>query len=248
MPVLAPASLGMVGFVASSIVLTNRISMKTPLDHGSLTLVLERLGVERGASEVHGLLCGLLCTGKSDKAKVKWFTDLLEGLKNEPGKVEALADEIRQLDALFSHTLEQLNGAMFEFQLLLPFEAQLGSSAVESDADGADATDHGSVEERTRALAQWCSGYAYGFGTGDQARKDAALPADTRELLQDIQEIARAETSIAAPSESDEEGDVNWEQTEQDLAELEEYVRVGVVVINEELQPVLGKPSTKALH
>lgn len=228
--------------------------MKTSPDHNSLSLILERLGVKRSASEAHGLLCGLLCKSKSDKAKVSWFTDLLVVLQTEPDAVEKFAEEIRSLDVLFGHTLEQLNGAMFEFQLLLPPDAALDERAATDDYIP-DASDVMAMEHRTRALGEWCRGYVSGVGAEEQISNNSALPADSRELLEDIQEIAKADiertetTDEGSPDDATD--DINWEQTEQDLAELEEYVRVGVLVINEELQPVVGTPggaATTSLH
>ena len=79
---------------------------------------------------------------------------------------------------------------------------------------------------RTRALADFCAGFCYGVGLGTASRGNKPLPADTTELLNDFIEIdSSASDSIDSVDESA-------------LLELSEYVRVGVLLIHEELQPV----------
>jgi len=79
---------------------------------------------------------------------------------------------------------------------------------------------------RTRALADFCAGVCYGVGLGTAARGNKALPKDTAELIADFNEIDSAATSDSTTSD------------EESLAQLFEYVRVGVLLIHEELQPV----------
>ena len=57
---------------------------------------------------------------------------------------------------------------------------------------------------------------------------------DVREFVEDVQYISDASFS--------ESGD-NPEQAEQSFTEIEEYVRMGVLLLNEELQPVKQKPT-----
>ena len=52
------------------------------------------------------------------------------------------------------------------------------------------------LEERTEALARWCSGFLAGLGSAGQLD---ALSSEAREAIGDLQEIARAE--LAAPGD-----------------------------------------------
>lgn len=106
-------------------------------------------------------------------------------------------------------TRRQLNDPNCEFQMLLP-------------------DDNDSLDQRVNALGDWCQGYLIGLSLGG-VKDFAPLPEDAREIAKDILEIARAGTSY------DLEGS---EEDEHAYAELVEYLRVGVLLINEELQPL----------
>jgi len=82
------------------------------------------------------------------------------------------------------------------------------------------------LHERTQALASWCQGYLYGLGTGGIGER-SALADDTRELLGDFSALAQAETGEGSPVE-----------LEDVYIELVEFVRVGVLLVQEELQPL----------
>lgn len=120
------------------------------------------------------------------------------------------------LAGLFENAKIQLNDAEAGFQLLLP-------------------EDNDSLEERVEALAQWCQGFTYGLAAGG-LKKDQKLPEDTAELLQDMVEIGRAAHAEEEAGEADEDA----------YMQLCEYVRMGVLLINEELQPM--PPTTDIQH
>jgi len=105
-------------------------------------------------------------------------------------------------------TRRQLNDPTCEFQMLLP-----------DDDDGLDA--------RVNALGDWCQGFLVGLSLGG-ITDFVLLPEDAREITKDLLEIARAGSSYEL------EGS---EEDENAYAELVEYLRVGVLLINEELQP-----------
>ena len=94
--------------------------------------------------------------------------------------------------------------------------------------------DDSSLSARTQALAGWCQGFAYGLATGG-LKQDTKLPKDTAELIQDMVQIAQID-----PVETDEE-----EADEDDFMHIYEYVRMGVLLINEELQPVINSSQTQ---
>lgn len=129
---------------------------------------------------------------------------------------DMLVKEASQLlVGLFNSTQAQLNGVEVDYQLLVPDDEQ-------------------SLAERTDALAEWCQGFTYGLAAGG-LKKDADLPEDTAELIRDMVEIARAGHDDEAVEEADEDA----------YMQLHEYVRMGVLLINEELQPCSPASDTK---
>jgi len=63
-------------------------------------------------------------------------------------------------------------------------------------------------------------------------REEKALPADVREILRDLVEISKVAFEAAEAGEEEERA----------YAEIVEYVRVGVLLINEEMHPVKAPP------
>jgi len=82
------------------------------------------------------------------------------------------------------------------------------------------------VSERLRALGDFCAGFSYGAGIATAGRGNKPLPEDSAELLKDFSEI---DSSTSNETEGG---------SEDLLIELNEYVRVGVLLIHEELQPI----------
>lgn len=84
--------------------------------------------------------------------------------------------------------------------------------------------DDAALEDRARALSQWCQGFLYGFGTA-QPVKPEELPANVDEILRDLTHIGRASVEI----------DEDDEEQEQAYSDVIEYVRAGVQLIHDEL-------------
>ena len=116
------------------------------------------------------------------------------------------------VQSLAAWTQDAMNDPVLSMDLLLPAEGQ-------------------PLFERTAALAEWCQGYLLGLAAGGLAQ-DAALPEDVAELIRDFTEISRVGFDV-------EEGD---EDDEVAFSEVVEYVRVGVLLINDELQPLKAPP------
>ncbi len=121
-------------------------------------------------------------------------------------------EPVDTLASLYEATALQLNDAVLDFHLLLP-------------------SDDEPPEERIEALAEWCQGFLLGMSEGGM-KELAALPADSAEVMRDLVEIARAASYDLAGGEEDE---VSYN-------ELLEYVRTGVLLINEELNPTQAPP------
>ena len=118
------------------------------------------------------------------------------------------------LVGLYNDTQAQLNDSDTNFQLFLPDDAE-------------------SLAQRTEALATWCQGFTFGLAAGG-LKKDQELPEDTAELIRDMVEIARAGHDLGDDSDEDEDS----------FMQVYEYVRMGVLLINEELQPSHKAPET----
>lgn len=115
----------------------------------------------------------------------------------------------RLMEALVKQARSSLIDEDFDFQPLLPDPER-------------------PLAERVQALAQWCEGFTAGIGlAGMSAQRAAALPEAVSEFIRDVGEIARVELETEEGAEED----------EQAYAELLEYVRVGAVLVGEELRP-----------
>ena len=178
-------------------------------DISALDEILFKVDATMGAAESHGALCGMLCArGSTDLSE--WMGHVLG--EQEQGNV-FLRDLADQLTVLHQSTLGQMNDPYGGFQLLLP-------------------DDDDELGERTVALGDWCLGFVYGLAAGGVS-EESELPEDTKELLMDFIEISRA-----GNDPSDVVDDSDEEEDEQAFVEIVEYVRTGVLLINEELQPL----------
>ncbi|MBT8058727.1 MAG: UPF0149 family protein [Gammaproteobacteria bacterium] len=162
-------------------------------------------------AECHGLLCGLACRASDGS------DDFLGHLAAMQLVVEPGAALIAALVDAWEVTQQQLIDEEMGFSLWLP-------------------DDEEPLEERTIALAQWCSGFIAGLASGGQLE---ALSEEASEAIADLQEIARAELSAApgAPAENEED--------EAAYAEIVEYVRVVALTMHEEFR---GPDPEDAIH
>jgi uncharacterized protein YgfB (UPF0149 family) len=175
------------------------------LDYDRLRDSLADVGAVVAVAELHGGVCGALCTSDS-RAAARWLRDCLDDQRLE-GPTGEVA---RELDELVVASLRMLGDEDLRFEPLLP-------------------SDDAPLEERVQALALWCHGFLAGLGAtapgfrtgrgGDMEQLD--------EVLHDFGEISRAgvsEEEAAGPDEAD-----------FALAEVHEYVRVGVLLVYEQL-------------
>ena len=179
--------------------------------------LLYRIDASMGAAEAHGALCGMLCARGT--VELSEWVDHVVG-EQEQGS-DLLHDVVHKLSELHQTTLEMINDSTGGFTLLLP-------------------DDDDSLPERVEAIAAWCQGFIYGLAAGG-IQQGSALPEDTEELLKDMVEISRA------GHDADDGGDgaANEDEDEVALMEIEEYVRMGVLLIYEELQPL---QTTQTIH
>jgi uncharacterized protein len=165
--------------------------------------VLEDMRSSVSAPESHGALCGALCASANYPVE-RWFEEII------PEESLAEVDDGRDaLKLLFDDTVRALRGDEMQIEPLLP------------DDDVA-------LEERAKALSQWCQGFLYGLGTGEPLKPDE-IPVSVDEILRDLTHIGRASVDL-----QDQEGE-EGEEEEQAYSEVVEYVRVGVQLIHDEL-------------
>ena len=161
-------------------------------------------------AECHGIGCGLLC--RLPDASVDAFIALLDMLEvvKTPGSGLRMV-----LEELLNATGAQLSDEDMGFTLWLPNDEEM-------------------LEERTMALAQWCSGFLAGLGSsGDDTLK--AMSDEANDALKDLQQISTADVADTAESEEEEIA----------FAEIVEYIRVATLMIREDLR---GPESQDSIH
>ena len=130
--------------------------------------------------------------------------------------LSAAADEVReQLMTVHTGILCRFNDDSFGFDLLLP-------------------DDDAPLSLRTEALSQWCGGFLYGLALGG-FREDVEMPGNVSEVMKDFYEISHARFAYEATDDADEAA----------YMEIVEYVRMSVLLLHEELQPL---PTTSRLQ
>ncbi|MGD2075713.1 MAG: UPF0149 family protein [Gammaproteobacteria bacterium] len=115
----------------------------------------------------------------------------------------------RLTQALSEQALARLNSPDLDFELLLP---DVGCP----------------LRERTESLGDWCSGFLSGLGLGGLPGR-AGLPEAVGEIVEDLAEIARVDFELDRPGEEEQAA----------FEEVVEYIRVGTLLIHEELQPAV---------
>jgi len=164
-------------------------------------------------SFIQGMLIGLIC-GDNDIEEAVWIKKLIEEAQIKKVKESFLI----ALHALFQETNKGLNGSGFELVLCLPDE--------EDD-----------VIARAAMLGHLCEGVLYGLGLiGRLHDAEESISKEVRELINDFGDIAQID--IEALAQAKDLGDAE----ESDLMQLVEFVRIGVMMINEELNPIQAAP------
>jgi uncharacterized protein YgfB (UPF0149 family) len=84
------------------------------------------------------------------------------------------------------------------------------------------ADEESKLSEQTNTLIEWCQGYLVGLGL----QKISTTDEDVLELINNFSEISKLDTDV-----------IDTEQNAQDINEIIEFVRMGVLLIQETLQP-----------
>ncbi len=150
------------------------------VDHEYMGQCLSDIGIDAGASEAHGLLCGLICAGEKDilqRLAKEWFT-------NMPKDDSAVAECQRALEELIQVVHSSIDGVDLGFTMLLP------------DEDSP-------LRQKATAVRDWCEGFLYGVGLVE-IEGEEGLPEQVKESLNDLAEISRMDIDGIAGDEEEE--------------------------------------------
>ena len=174
-----------------------------------------------GAIESHGALCGMLCAQGATEA-AQWMLQVLGEHEETSSALQQAGKLLMQIHQL---SVEQMNDSNVDFDLMLP-------------------DDDEPLESRVEALGVWCQGFVYGLAVGG-VKEDTDLPEDSKELIKDILEISRAGYIADDEAELNAMAEDDGEEDEVAFMEVTEYVRMGTLLIYEELQPL---QSSQTVH
>lgn len=177
----------------------------TDLDYPSLAGALQRVAVDTSPAELHGQLCGLLCS-RPDLQLEQWLAESVPALISARRRGDALAAEAASLlERLFLDTEAGIRDRELGFRLFLSADTE-------------------NLAQRLDELADWCTGFLLGLAMGG-IKEYKGLPGDIPELMEDLVEISRAGSYELQDEEEDENA----------YMELIEYVRMGVMLVRMEL-------------
>lgn len=131
------------------------------MSYNDLSRALHKANSTFHPSEIHGLLCGLICATPG-KANPAWEQQL-----------DIPLDEALQaaLQEIYAPTEKEISEFSLEFSLLLP-------------------PDKTSLSSRTEALSMWCEGFLTGLKKG-LFNVSLREPGDVADALNDLVEIAQ---------------------------------------------------------
>jgi len=140
-------------------------STDTSMDFASMQAILTCENVKAHASELHGVLSGLVCAGFEfeDQSYIAMLNDLFNEGDNFPNPVKSA------LKQMFSELWSNILDDSYGFSLLLP-------------------DDDDSMAERGNALSSWVQGFNLGFGL--QQKDKPVVSEEVKEVLVDFGEIA----------------------------------------------------------
>ncbi|MFK5985609.1 MAG: UPF0149 family protein [Pseudomonadota bacterium] len=171
---------------------------------------LQQLGMSSSMAEVHALFTGLICSPsqKSTEHAFSWTENLDLDLDLNNLLVKEALDV---LDSFYQVIETSLSSSQFDFQLAI----------VENDP----------IEIRLADFSLWVQNFLYGLGLNNSNFKKENNIKNASDQLQEIL------TDLVNISHAEDYQLENNEEDEQSLFELIEYVRVGVILIADELMP-----------
>ena len=135
------------------------------LDFASAQAIITTENIKAHASEIHGVLTGLICAGFpfEDTSYVSMLNDLFNSGDGLPSNVKSTVKQ------MFSELWTDILDDAYGFQLMLP-------------------DDDDSIVERGHALSVWVQGFNLGFGL--QQKDSPVISEEVKEVITDFAEIA----------------------------------------------------------
>lgn len=145
--------------------MTQSSAHSNKLDFASAQATITTENVQAHASEIHGVLAGLICAGFpfEDQGYLAMLNDLFNNGEGFPTEVKTLVKQI------FSELWTDILDDNYSFQLMLP-------------------DDDDTLVERGHALGAWVQGFNLGFGL--QQKDKAVASEEVKEVITDFAEIA----------------------------------------------------------
>jgi len=140
-------------------------SLRGKLDFASAQAAITTENIQSHASEIHGVLTGLICAGFTfeEQSYTVMLNDLFNNGEPFPDSVKALVTQ------MYSELWTDMLDNDYTFQLMLP-------------------DDDDSIIERGHALGTWVQGFNLGFGL--QQKNSPVTSSEVKEVLADFSEIA----------------------------------------------------------
>lgn len=190
----------------------NRVdTMSSEINIEQIKADLIKLGSELSPYEVHGTLCGVLC-GKSDINVHEWLSLTL--LRDTEDAVQA----VKARDLLLEAVTESFKGFFLATITALSDNNLKFYPLLPED---------GSEAARLEAIAEWAQGFLMGLSLAG-IKSFSEYSEEVTEFVEAMASISTAGDYDLADDESDEEA----------IFEFIEFIRMGVLFINEELNPM----------
>jgi len=154
----------------------SNMTQATLPDFTELNLTLANNGVKQHPSELHGIICGIICSNQSVNNWETLVTDLSDIKSND--------DLDTTLQNLYQISDHFLNEFLFDFQLILPDDSE-------------------TLPTRAEALTLWCQGFLMGLQFANITVSGSNK--DVNESLKDLVEIAKMNYEAVVANEEDEE-------------------------------------------
>lgn len=140
-----------------------------------LSRALDKTALKLHPSQVHGLICGLLCGNPNNTTA---WEELVTG-----GKETEIVHEV--LQSLYDDSAKQLKDFLFELELILPADTE-------------------ALPQRAEALTLWCQGVLTGLKLAGVPIVERN-PNEMTEAINDLIEIAKMNYEQVIATEEDEE-------------------------------------------
>ncbi len=188
------------------------------MEFSEVNTAFKNLGIVHESAECHGLLCGLWCAGSGVNQET-WVRLMRSEELDAPAAppVDGTLPESEPLPGREVSESEAVLQRLYRETVEQLENPEFALRLLLPD-------DEQPLAMRTEALADWCKGFLFGLGVGGVESYRQTPPA-VQEIIKDFTEITRA-----YHEEEDSELD------ESSFMEVMEYVRVGAMLVYEELQ------------